>query len=278
MDLFSEIAFSTSKLITRKYSTSFAKAVGLLEPDKRDAIYSIYGFVRFADEVVDTFHTNNKVHLLDNFELALKEALSEGLSLNPVLHSFAKTINKYNIDIAFVDCFLASMRADLSKQNYNTQFELNEYIYGSADVVGLMCLKVFTNGDKNMFEKLKHPAIKLGSAFQKVNFLRDLKADTQGLHRTYFPQLSSGNFNEDAKLEIISNIEADFAEARKGIGQLPGKSKVAVYLAYSYYIKLLKRLKETSAAKINETRIRVPDSTKLILLTDARIRYKLGLI
>lgn len=278
MDLFSEIAFSTSKIITRKYSTSFSKAVALLEPDKQNAIYSIYGFVRFADEVVDTFHQNNKKKLIDNFEKDLQEALSEGISLNPVLQSFAITIKKYNIDIAFVDAFLASMRADLNKQNYKTQTELNQYIYGSADVVGLMCLQVFTDSDKAMFEALKQPAIKLGSAFQKVNFLRDLKADTEGLHRIYFPQLSAGEFTENAKTEIIANISADFAEARKGISQLPGKSKLAVYLAYSYYKKLLNRLERTPANKITESRIRVPDGIKLLLLIFAKIRYKLGLI
>lgn len=278
MDLFSEIAFSTSKLITRKYSTSFSKAVALLEPEKQDAIYSIYGFVRFADEVVDTFHQNNKNRLIDNFENALNEALTEGISLNPVLQSFSMTIKKYNIDMAFVDAFLASMRADLNKQNYNTQTELNQYIYGSADVVGLMCLQVFTDGDNAMFETLKQPAIKLGSAFQKVNFLRDLKADTEGLHRIYFPQLSSGEFTENAKNEIIANISADFSEARKGISQLPGKSKLAVYLAYSYYKKLLNRLERIPADKISESRIRVPDGIKLVLLIFAKIRYKFGLI
>ncbi|MGE0018799.1 MAG: phytoene/squalene synthase family protein [Draconibacterium sp.] len=278
MDLFSEIAFSTSKLVTRKYSTSFSKAVALLEPEKQDAIYSIYGFVRFADEVVDTFHQNNKKKLIDNFENALNEALTEGISLNPVLQSFSITIKKYNIDMAYIDAFLASMRADLNKQNYNTQTELNQYIYGSADVVGLMCLQVFTDGDKAMFETLKQPAIKLGSAFQKVNFLRDLKADTEGLHRIYLPQLSSGEFTENAKNEIIANISADFSEAREGISQLPGKSKLAVYLAYSYYKKLLNRLERTPAGKITESRIRVPDSIKLMLLIFAKIRYKLGLI
>lgn len=278
MDLFSEIAFSTSKLITRKYSTSFSRAVGLLEPDKQDAIYSIYGFVRFADEIVDTFHLNNKKKLIDNFEKDLQEALSEGISLNPVLQSFTITIKKYNIDISFVDAFLASMRADLNKQNYDTQSELNQYIFGSADVVGLMCLQVFTDGDKIMFEALKQPAIKLGSAFQKVNFLRDLKADTEGLHRFYFPQLGSGEFTENAKIEIIANISSDFVEARKGISQLPGKSKLAVYLAYSYYKKLLNILERTPAGKITESRIRVPDGTKLILLIFAKLLYKFGLI
>lgn len=278
MDLYSETAFSTSKLITKKYSTSFSKAVDLLEAEKQDAIYSIYGFVRFADEVVDTFHQNNKKQLLDDFERNLKSALTEGLSLNPVLHAFSLTIKKYNIDMQYVDSFMTSMRADLNKTDYTTQSELNQYIYGSADVVGLMCLQVFTDGDKNSFEKLKHPAIKLGSAFQKVNFLRDLKADTEGLHRIYFPQLGSGAFTEEAKKEIISNIEADFDEARKGIALLPGRSKLAVFLAYSYYKKLLEQLRKTSAEKISRTRIRVPDSIKLILLLKARISYKFGLI
>jgi 15-cis-phytoene synthase len=278
MDLFSEVAFKTSKIVTKTYSTSFSLAVSMLVKEMQDAINSIYGFVRFADEIVDTFHQNNKKHLLEKFEDDLKDALNEGLSLNPVLHSFALTIKKYNIDSDFIDAFLSSMKADLNKQNYNTQNELNEYIYGSADVVGLMCLKVFVNGDQNQFNNLKVPAIKLGSAFQKVNFLRDLKADIEGLNRTYFHQLNSGCFNESAKHEIIANIELDFKEAKKGIEKLPGKSKLAVYIAFSYYNNLLKKLKKTPAEKIVSARIRISDSKKVLILIKAYLKYKLGLI
>lgn len=278
MDLFSEVAFKTSKIVTKTYSTSFSLAVSMLGNDMQDAINSIYGFVRFADEIVDTFHQNNKKHLLEKFEDDLKDALNEGLSLNPVLHSFALTIKKYNIDIDLIDAFLSSMKADLNKQNYHTQNELNEYIYGSADVVGLMSLKVFVNGDQKLYNELKSPAIKLGSAFQKVNFLRDLKADTEGLNRTYFHQLNSGHFNESTKHEIIANIELDFKEAKKGIDKLPGKSKLAVYIAFSYYKNLLKKLKNTPAEKIVSARIRISDSKKMLILVKAYFKYNLGLI
>jgi 15-cis-phytoene synthase len=278
MDLFSEVAFKTSKIVTKTYSTSFSIAVSMLENETENAINSIYGFVRFADEIVDTFHLNNKKHLLEKFENDLKEALNERLSLNPVLHSFVITIKKYNIDTDLIDAFLSSMKADLNKQNYNNQSELNEYIYGSADVVGLMCLKVFVNGDQNKYNDLKSPAIKLGSAFQKVNFLRDLKADTEGLNRTYFHQLISGEFNNAVKQEIIANIEADFREAKKGIDKLPGKSKLAVYIAYSYYNNLLKKLKSTPAEKVTSARIRISDSKKMLILLKAYIKYNLGLI
>jgi phytoene/squalene synthetase len=278
MDLFSEVAFKTSKIVTKTYSTSFSLAVSMLEYETQNAIHSIYGFVRFADEIVDTFHQNNKKHLLNKFEEDLKDAMNEGLSLNPVLHSFSLTIKKYNIDSELIEAFLTSMKADLNKQNYKNQSELNEYIYGSADVVGLMCLKVFVNGNPNLYNDLKSPAIKLGSAFQKVNFLRDLKADTQGLNRTYFHQLNSGEFSNTVKQEIISNIEADFKEAKKGIDKLPGKSKLAVYIAFSYYNNLLKKLKNTPAEKIVSTRIRISDSKKMLILLKAHLKFNLGLI
>ena len=278
MDLFSEVAFKTSKIVTKTYSTSFSKSVSMLEDELQNAIYGIYGFVRFADEIVDTFHQNNKKHLLEKFESDLKEALNEGLSLNPVLHSFALTVKKYNIGNDLIDAFLSSMKADLNKQNYNNQSELNEYIYGSADVVGLMCLRVFVKGDVNLYNELKSPAIKLGSAFQKVNFLRDLKADTEGLNRMYFHQLNSGYFNESAKQEIIANIESDFSEAKKGIEKLPGKSKLAVFLAFSYYKNLLQKLKNTPAEKIVSTRIRISDFKKTIILIKAYLKYNLALI
>ena len=278
MDLFSEVAFKISKIVTKTYSTSFSLAVSMLEDEMQNAIYSIYGFVRFADEIVDTFHQNNKKHLLNKFEDDLKHSLNEGLSLNPVLHSFALTIKKYNISNDLIDAFLSSMKADLSKQNYNNQNELNEYIYGSADVVGLMCLKVFVNGNEILYNELKSPAIKLGSAFQKVNFLRDLKADTEALNRIYFHQLNSGQFSDVVKHEIIANIESDFTEAKKGIEKLPGKSKLAVYIAFSYYKNLLKKLKNTPSEKIVSARIRISDSKKVLILLKAHLKYNLGLI
>ncbi len=278
MDLFSEIAFKTSKVITQNYSTSFSGAVSLLEKEKQDAIYSIYSFVRFADEIVDTFHQCNQSYFLDKFESDLNEAIVEKLSLNPVLHAFSLTIRKYNIDKKYVDAFLASMRADLKKQIYNNYEELSEYIHGSADVVGLMCLKVFVDGDEKLFNQLQLHAIKLGSAFQKVNFLRDLKSDTEGLHRIYFPQLGNNKFTEPVKNEIIADIENDFAEARKGIDKLPGRSKLAVLMAFTYYTTLLSKLKETPAVKISESRIRVPDWYKYFLFTKIRTQYKLSIL
>ncbi len=278
MDLFSEIAFKTSKVITQNYSTSFSGAVSLLEKEKQDAIYSIYGFVRFADEIVDTFHECNQSYMLAKFESDLNDAIVEKISLNPVLHAFSLTIRKYNIDKKYVDAFLASMRADLKKQVYNNYEELNEYIHGSADVVGLMCLKVFVDGDEKLFDQLQYQAIKLGSAFQKVNFLRDLKSDTEGLHRVYFPQLGNNEFTEAVKNEIIADIEKDFAEARKGINQLPGKSKLAVFMAFTYYTTLLSKLKETPAVKISESCIRVPDWYKYFLFTKIRTQYKLSIL
>ena len=278
MDLFSEIAFKTSKVITQNYSTSFSGAVSLLEKEKQDAIYSIYGFVRFADEIVDTFHQCNQSYFLDKFEADLNEAIVEKLSLNPVLHAFSLTIRKYNIDKKYVDAFLASMRADLKKQIYNNYEELSEYIHGSADVVGLMCLKVFVDGDEKLFDQLQLHAIKLGSAFQKVNFLRDLKSDTEGLHRIYFPQLGNNKFTEPVKNEIIADIEKDFAEARKGIDKLPRRSKLAVIMAFTYYTTLLSKLKETPAVKISESRIRVPDWYKYFLFTKIRTQYKLSIL
>ena len=216
--------------------------------------------------------------MLDKFEADLNEAIAEGLSLNPVLHAFSLTIRKYGIDMKFVDAFLASMRADLKKLIYNNYEELSEYIHGSADVVGLMSLKVFVDGDGKLFDQLQLHAIKLGSAFQKVNFLRDLKSDTEGLHRIYFPQLGNNEFTEPVKNEIITDIEKDFAEARKGIDKLPGRSKLAVLMAFTYYTTLLSKLKETPAVKISESRIRVPDWYKYFLFTKIRTQYKLSIL
>ncbi len=278
MDLYNEIAFKTSKLITRKYSTSFSIAVSFLSNEMRQAIYGIYGFVRFADEIVDSFHSINQKLVLDNFERDYYDAIANGISMNPVLHSFALTVNKYKIPNHLVESFLKSMKTDLNKQVYNNTDELNEYIYGSADVVGLMCLMVFVNGNEKLYNHLQKPAMKLGSAFQKVNFLRDLKSDIEHLDRRYFPQFDISNFSEDVKHELIKNIETDFKEAKKGINELPGRSKLAVYIAYTYYKKLLKNLKSTPAHKIINTRIRVASHIKLMLLGKAYVKYKLNYV
>ena len=274
MDLYTEISFKTSKLITRKYSTSFSIAVSFLPREMRNAIYSIYGFVRFADEIVDTFNTVNQKLVLDTFERDYYHAIDNGMSMNPVLHSFILTIKKYKIPTHLVDSFLKSMKTDLEKQVYNNTDELNEYIYGSADVVGLMCLMVFVDGNEKQYHDLEKPAMKLGSAFQKVNFLRDLKSDIELLDRRYFPQFDITNFNENMKSGLIENIENDFREAKKGLVLLPGKSKLAVYIAYLYYKKLLQNLKHTPVDLIINKRIRVSSPNKLLLLGKAYVQYQ----
>ena len=278
MDLYNEISFQTSKLITKKYSTSFSIAVSNLPKEMRRSIYSIYGFVRLADEIVDTFHSTNQQLLLNDFEKEYYKALENGISMNPVLQSFMLTVNKYRFPEELVDSFLKSMKADLIKQVYNNNTELNSYIHGSANVVGLMCLLVFLNGDKDKYAQLKDSAMKLGSAFQKVNFLRDLKSDTQELNRLYFPDVDMDNFTEKVKYDLIKDIENDFNEAEMGMRQLPDKSKFAVYIAFSYYKKLLHKLKRTPANEIMQTRIRVQDSMKFVLLGKAYMKYKLNAI
>ncbi len=278
MILYNEISFETSKLVTKAYSTSFSIAVSFLNKEMQDSIYSIYGFVRLADEIVDTFHHVNQKLVFDQFEKDYYETLSIGISMNPVLHSFALTVKKYNIPAHLIEAFLKSMRADLEKLNYNNDTELKEYIYGSADVVGLMCLMVFVNGDQQLYNKLEKPAMKLGSAFQKVNFLRDLKEDVEQLDRRYFPELTKAAFDEATKNILITDIEADFCEAREGIRQLPGKSKLAVLIAFIYYKQLLTNLKRTPANKIMQSRIRVLDSTKLVLLCKAYFKYQFNII
>jgi 15-cis-phytoene synthase len=278
MELFNEISYKTSRMVTRTYSSSFSMATSLLDEEIRNAIYSIYGFVRYADEIVDSFHSYDKKHLLEKFEADFYDGVKQGISMNPVLHAFHQTVKKYNISDDHIQAFMNSMKADLHKTTYNDQAEMAEYIYGSADVVGLMCLKVFVNGDERMYAELLKPAMRLGSAFQKVNFLRDLKNDTEQLSRIYFPQLKSLQFTQDEKEEIISNIEDDFREARKGIKELPGSSKLAVYVAYLYYRGLLNKLKRTPAGEIMQTRIRISNGKKVFLLVAAYLTFKLGRI
>ncbi len=274
MELYNQIAFKTSKLITRSYSTSFSMAVGLLSSETKKGIYSIYGFVRLADEIVDTFHQSNQSILLKKFEQDCLEAIAAGISMNPVLHSFAITVRRYRIPMHLIDAFLRSMQADLEKSVYTHQGELNDYIYGSADVVGLMCLKVFVNGDEERYQALEKPAMKLGSAFQKVNFLRDLKADFEGLNRTYFPGFSVTTFNDESKALLISNIENDFDEAFEGIKKLPGRARLAVLVAFVFYKQLLRKIKNTPASQVITSRVRVSDSQKLFLLSKAMFQYK----
>lgn len=276
--LFDAVSFKCSKLVTKSYSTSFSLAVNMLSPSIRDAIYSIYGYVRFADEIVDSFHDYEKEYLIDDFEKEYYKAMELGISLNPILNSFQHTVKEYNITDDLVQAFLKSMKMDLIKSNYQTQAEYIDYIYGSADVVGLMCLKVFVSGKEHKYEQLKNEAMRLGSAFQKVNFLRDLKDDNLILNRTYFPGINLNNFTEDSKTQIIQEIEEDFRIAYQGIVKLPIEAKFGVYTAYVYYKKLLKKLKNTPYYEIGNSRIRVSNYTKAGLLAQSFVTYKLKLV
>lgn len=276
--IFDNVSFFCSRHVTNAYSTSFSSAVRMLAPSIRQEIYNIYGFVRFADEIVDTFHEYDKASLFESFEKELDQALSQKISLNPILNSFQHTVSKYEIPRELIDAFMHSMKLDLTKKKYTTAEEYNQYIYGSADVVGLMCLKVFVNGDSKKYDELKHSAMRLGSAFQKVNFLRDLKADFEQLDRTYFPNTDLTRLSEEDKQIIINEIEADFNAGFEGIQKLPIEAKFGVYTAYVYYRKLLKKLKQTPSAEIKTTRIRVPDYEKIGLLAKCYVNYRLNII
>ena len=277
-NLFNSVSQDCSRLITNAYSTSFSMATKMLDSSIRNHIYNLYGFVRFADEIVDTFHKHDKEKLLNDFEIDLYKSLNDKISINPILNSFQYTVNLFNIDHDLIHAFMKSMRLDLSKQVYETQEEYKEYIYGSADVVGLMCLKVFVKGDDKTYEELKTPAMALGSAFQKVNFLRDLKEDFQGLDRTYFPNVDFTKFDEHSKSLIIQEIEADFNIALEGIFKLPTEARFGVYTAYKYYTKLLSKLKKTPSLSIQKTRIRVPNYQKISVLARSYLKYRLNLL
>lgn len=276
--LFDEVAYMCSRVVTEKYSTSFSMAVKMLSPKIQDPIHAIYGFVRFADEIVDTFHDQDQKALLELFEKDLYDALEKRISLNPILHCFQDVVHKYRIDMDLIEAFLHSMHLDLYQLTYNTMKDYNQYIYGSADVVGLMCLKVFVNGDQEQYNALKSPAMRLGSAFQKVNFLRDMKSDNEDLHRIYFPHLHGAELNQENKTQIIEEIENDFKEAYSGIQKLPVEAKFGVYTAYIYYQKLLQKLKRANAREIKEKRIRINNPTKIKLLVSSYVNYKLNLI
>tara|TARA_Y100001934_G_scaffold165299_1_gene196731 strand:- start:474 stop:1313 length:840 start_codon:yes stop_codon:yes gene_type:complete len=277
-NIFDEVSYSCSEKVTKTYSTSFSLATRLLSKNIRKDIYNIYGFVRFADEIVDSFHDYNKNELFHDFSIDLDKALNNKIHLNPILNSFQYTFHKYNIDKELVKSFMKSMRMDLTKKKYNTIEEYKEYIYGSADVVGLMCLKVFVQGNNELYKKLKNNAMKLGSAFQKVNFLRDLKADKEDLNRTYFPNTQFESLSESEKDEIINDIENDFKKGLAGIKELPLDAKFGVFMAYRYYNQLLKKLKKTPATEIINRRIRVPNLKKIELLTRSYVKYQLNLL
>ncbi len=277
-EIFDKVSYECSERVTKTYSTSFSMATKLLSKSIRKDIYNIYGFVRFADEIVDSFHNFNKSELFNSFAEDLDKALLNKISLNPILNSFQHTYHKYSIDRELVDSFMKSMRMDLKKKKYSTVKEYKEYIYGSADVVGLMCLKVFVQGNEKQFQKLKINAMKLGSAFQKVNFLRDIKADQENLKRSYFPNTQFNNLSELEKNTIINEIEDDFKIGLQGIKELPIVAKFGVFIAYRYYNQLLKKLKKTPATEIINKRIRVPNLKKLELLTRSYVKYQLNLL
>ncbi|WP_426430814.1 phytoene/squalene synthase family protein [Winogradskyella sp. HB-48] len=276
--IFDNVSKECSKMVTNAYSTSFSMATKMLSESIRQDIYNIYGFVRFADEIVDTFHAYDKEKLFNAFEADLESALVHKISLNPILNSFQETFHRYNIDKHLVEAFMKSMRLDLHKKDYLTEDEYKAYIYGSADVVGLMCLKVFVKGDNEKYEDLKDSAMSLGSAFQKVNFLRDLKADFEDLSRTYFPNTDLNHLDEVSKQAIIKDIEADFSKGLQGIKRLPLEARFGVFMAYRYYNKLLQKLKKTPALEIKSARIRVPNYKKIELLTRSYVKYQLNLL
>ena len=272
---FDNVCYECSELVTKRYSTSFSLATRMLSKDIRPHIYNIYGFVRFADEIVDSFHDYPKEKLFNRFSEDLEAALEEKISLNPILNAFQHTYHTFGVRKELVDAFMKSMRLDLHKTEYLTSEEYKSYIYGSADVVGLMCLKVFLGGDQIAYDALKTSAMALGSAFQKVNFLRDLKADYEALGRTYFPDVNLEALDEVSKDAIIQEIEADFEAGFNGIKQLPRNARFGVYTAYRYYKKLLDHLKKTPPMEIKNKRIRVPNYEKAQLLAQSYIDIKL---
>lgn len=277
MDLFDRTTLECSKLITQRYSTSFTLGIKTLHKKLHFPIYAIYGFVRYADEIVDTFHNKDKARLLDQFEEDTFQAIEDKVSLNPVLHAFQLIVNQYHIDHALIRAFLHSMRLDLSETAYN-QDGYEEYIYGSAEVVGLMCLKVFCEGDEKRYSELLPPAKKLGSAFQKVNFIRDIKSDYEDRGRVYFPGVDFDDFNITAKEAIEADIQQDFDDALEGIKKLPKEARLGVYLAYKYYLKLFKKIKQCPPGKIKEERIRIPDSRKFGMLISLYFRHRIHAI
>ena len=277
MDLFHTVSQECSKITTEKYSTSFSSAIRLLHPSLRTSIYNIYGFVRFADEIVDSFHEFDKEQLLAEFKKDTYRAIEQKVSLNPILQSFQITINQFEIDQELIEAFFNSMEQDLNKTKYDLD-GYQKYIYGSAEVVGLMCLYVFCGGDKSMYNKLKPFAQALGAAFQKINFLRDLKADYEQLNRTYFPGIDFRNFTPAIKKQIEEDIAADFQKAYEGIIQLPANARFGVYVAYKYYLSLFKKIKKSQPALLFDSRIRIPNYSKAFILMRAGLRRQFNIL
>lgn len=277
MDLFTQTSFKCSKIITQSYSTSFSSGIKAFHPSLRNAIYAIYGFVRFADEIVDTFHDKDKHALIAQFKKNTYQSISNGISLNPVLHAFQTVVNTYHLPSELIDSFLKSMEMDLEKTNYSEQ-GYEEYIYGSAEVVGLMCLKVFCNNIPKLYDELLPSAKSLGSAFQKINFLRDIKSDYEERGRTYFPDVNFNEFTDVVKKNIENDIQKDFNFALTGIKQLPKESKTGVYIAYAYYISLFNKIKKLPAKEVLQKRIRVNDFHKVYLLIISKLKVSFGVL
>jgi 15-cis-phytoene synthase len=277
VELFHTTSENCSRIVTEKYSTSFSSAIRMLHKDLRTPIFNIYGFVRFADEIVDTFHEYDKSFLLEQFRKETYDAIERKISLNPILNSFQRTVNEYNIDHKLIDAFFNSMEMDLNKKAYDCE-GYKEYIYGSAEVVGLMCLYVFCEGKKDLYDSLKDAASSLGAAFQKVNFLRDIKADFNGLSRVYFPGCDFNNFTEQQKNQIEDDIQKDFHHAYEGITRLPLKARFGVYVAYKYYLSLFKKIKQLKPARVLEERVRIPNYRKAMIIFRAGVKNQLRLI
>lgn len=277
MELYDQTTFECSKLITQRYSTSFTLGIKTLHKKFHYPIYSVYGFVRYADEIVDTFHGFDKKQLLENFRQDTYKAIADGISLNPVLHSFQAIVNKYHIEQSLIDSFLHSMELDLTEQDYSED-GYEEYIYGSAEVVGLMCLRVFCEGDKAQYDSLLAPAKKLGSAFQKVNFIRDIRSDYEERGRVYFPGVDFNDFTKATKEQLEADIQKDFDDALDGIKRLPAGAKMGVYLAYRYYLKLFRKIKNCPASRIKEERIRIPDARKMVILLSTYFQARLNVL
>jgi phytoene/squalene synthetase len=277
LQLFTDVSYQTSRVITHRYSTSFSLGTRLFDAPTRKAIYALYGFVRLADEIVDTFHHTDKAELLTEFRRDTQLAIARGISLNPVLHSFQEVVNRYSIRPEYIEAFFVSMEQDLDKTRYSRQ-GYDEYIYGSAEVVGLMCLQIFCKGDEELFQRLYEPARRLGAAFQKVNFLRDLKADFAHLGRTYFPNVDLSRFDDRVKAQIEDEIGADFVAARKGIELLPSGSKLGVYVAYVYYKRLYQKIRSKRPEYLLQARVRVPNQEKIGLMAYSFARVKSGLV
>jgi phytoene/squalene synthetase len=275
--LFDQVSIRCSRLTTHAYSTSFSLGIYCLERSLRDPVYSIYGFVRFADEIVDSFHQYNKISLFERFKEDTRQAIQEGISLNPILNSFQAVVHQYHIPQDLIDRFLESMEMDLYRKSYDPS-SFKDYVTGSAEVVGLMCLRIFCNGDTRWYEELKAPAMSLGSAFQKVNFLRDLRADYLQMGRSYFPGVEVSRFDAESKKEIEQSIEKDFKDGFGGIKKLPRSARFGVYVAYMYYLALFNKIRNTPSEKVLQSRISIPNRHKATLLAYSFVKHQLNMI